>query len=276
MTTLGIGVRGVHTEDVLQRRYALPCAEFLIENYLGRGGRMEAILDAAAAASTTLLFHGVSLSLGTAEGPDVRHIAALRAFVDEWQPAVVSDHLCVTQIGGHSGHELWPLPFRHDVAVLVAGHIDRVQQALGREIAVENVSSYARFHADEMDEVTFLNEVASHAGCGILLDVNNLYVNGQNHGFDAHAALMQVDLGRVRQLHIAGHAVRTLPDGEQILVDTHEGLPNQQVRAMWHSLQAHLPQVPTILEWDEAPPALSSILEQMRASDLLPRPSVAA
>jgi uncharacterized protein len=261
--TIGIGIRSVHTQDVLQHTYRLPFAEVIVENYLGRGGRMQSILEAATS-DTSLLMHGVSLSLGSADEPDWEHVRKLRPFFDRWCPAVVSDHLCVTQTGGLSGHELWPLPFTEESVVAVAANIERVQHELGREFAVENVSSYVRFADDDMDEVSFLNAVCARANCGLLLDVNNLHVNGYNHGFDAAAALTRLDFSRVRQMHIAHHTHRTLPDGTAIIIDTHCGVPNDDVIGLWQQASQRCV-VPTILEWDEDPPELDVMLSHVEA-----------
>jgi uncharacterized protein len=206
----------------------------------------------------------VSLSLGSADEPDWQHVRALRSFFDRWQPLVVSDHLCVTQHGGVSGHELWPLPFNDDTVAAVAANIDRVQNELGREFVVENVSSYVRFTDDDMDEVSFLNAVCARANCGLLLDVNNLYVNAHNHGFDAASALARLDFSRVRQMHIADHSTRPLPDGTTIIIDTHCGLPNSGVLHLWRQAQRSL-SVPTILEWDEDPLTLDQLLPHIQA-----------
>jgi uncharacterized protein (UPF0276 family) len=177
-------------------------------------------------------------------------------------PAIVSDHLCWTGLGGHNSHDLLPIPFTEEAVRVAAAKIRRVQDFLGRRILVENISSYVEHSASRLSEVDFLCTVAAEADCGILLDVNNLYVNARNHGLDPLRYLARIPAGRVGQMHLAGHE-----DHGDFVIDTHDRPVADLVWELYGEAVARLGPVPTLVEWDARIPALESVLEEARRAE---------
>jgi uncharacterized protein len=254
---IGIGIRKNHTDDVLHNRFDLPVSEVIIENYVDRGGRMRSILDAAAAQSN-LCLHGVSMSLGSVDEPSAAALRNLRTLVDRYNPAVVSDHLCFGSVDGIHGHDLWPMPFTEEAVRRVAHNVRIAQDALGRRIAIENISTYVRFACDQMDEATFTNAVCREAGCGLLLDVNNLVVNSINHQFDAQQMMNAIDTDFVMQVHLSGHRAILGPGtgGDDLVLDDHGSAPSLAVVELFAEHRHRFASAPVIIEWDEDPPDL--------------------
>jgi uncharacterized protein (UPF0276 family) len=212
-----------------------------------------------------LALHGVSLSIGSAEGLRAEYLAKLKALVDRVEPFIVSDHLCWTGAHASNVHDLLPVPFTGATADWIVSRIQRVQEFLGRPIAIENVSSYLVFPESEMTEWDFLSEVSRRSGCGILLDVNNVYVSAQNHRFDARAYLASIPLDRVRQIHLAGHT-----DTGDFLFDTHSRPVAEPVWDLYAEVMAKIPHVPTLIEWDDDIPEFGRLdAEAGRAVDIL-------
>ena len=201
--------------------------------------------------------HGVSMSVGSAEGVDRAYLTRLRALVDEIEPLFVSDHLCWTRVDGFNSHDLLPLPYTEEALDTVCANVDAAQDALGRTMLIENPSSYVAFDG-AMTEWEFLNALCARTGCGLLLDVNNVFVSAVNHGFDARVYLDAMPADRVRQIHLAGHS-----QGADLLIDTHD----QPVLASVWDLYAHvLPRlgpVATMIERDDAIPPLHELLAEL-------------
>jgi uncharacterized protein (UPF0276 family) len=210
--------------------------------------------------------HGVSMNLGSADALDAAYLARLKALADRVEPAVVSDHLCWTSLAGQSSHDLLPLPFTEEVVRHVAAKIRRAQDVLGQRLLVENVSSYVSFRSSEMSEAEFLAAVVSEADCHLLLDVNNLWVNGKNQGFDAFEALRVIPKGRVRQFHLAGH-----DDLGDVAIDTHDRPVRDEVWALYRQAVRRFGPQPTLLEWDANVPALEVLLEEARLASVVQR-----
>lgn len=204
---VGIGLRAAHIEHVLSASPAIDWFEFVAENFMVRGGRARRSLEQVRARYPTVA-HGVSMYLGSAGGLDRDHLQRWRDLIQWTDPLWISDHLCWGSALGYTSHDLLPLPYTAEVARLCAAAIRQLQDELERPFAVENVSSYAEFRASTMTEWQFLAEVAEQADCGILLDVNNVYVSSVNHGFDPRAYLRAIPPERVAQLHLAGHAAQ--------------------------------------------------------------------
>src|SRR5262249_3048152 len=201
----GIGLRPVHYPDLLDGAPGAEWYEVISENYMIRGGRPLHVLERVREVAPIML-HGVSLSLGSTDPLNETYLAELRELAQRFEPAGVSDHLCWGSIGGRYAHDLLPLPYTEEALAHVADRIRRVQDALGRRILVENVSSYLTFHHSVLPEWKFLAAVAERADCGILFDVNNVYVSARNHGFSAHTYLDAIPADRVGQIHLAGHS----------------------------------------------------------------------
>jgi uncharacterized protein (UPF0276 family) len=244
----GVGLRTKHFPRVLEGTARIDWFEAISENFMIRGGRPLAVLERARALAP-LVLHGVSLSLGSTDPLNESYLRELRALVDRFEPAWVSDHLCWGSIGGHYAHDLLPLPYTEEALAHVVERVGRVQDRLGRQILVENVSSYLTFAHSVMPEWEFLAEVAERADCGILLDVNNVYVSSVNHGFDAAAYVAAMPGDRIGQIHLAGHS-----DKGTHLLDTHDG---HVVPAVWDLYRLALRRfgpISTLVEWDDRIP----------------------
>ena len=252
----GIGLRAPHYAQVLERRPPLAFLEVHSENFFAAGGAatgwLERIRDAY-----PLSFHGVGLSLGSADGLDERHLARLASLVARFEPRFVSEHLSWSAFGGRHANDLLPLPFTEEAIGVAARAIERVQERLGRRILVENVSSYARFPESAMPEWEFISEVARRSACGLLLDVNNVWVNSVNHGFDARRYIEAIDAARVAEIHLAGHERR-----EGMLVDTHACRVSDEVWDLYAFTVERIGAKPTLVEWDADIPPLDVLLEE--------------
>jgi len=214
-----------------------------------------------------LVLHGVSLDLGASDPLDRSYLDQLAALADRFQPAWLSDHLCWTAHGNAHLHDLLPLPQTEEAVRHVATRIRAVQERLGRRIAIENVSSYVRFAGDALSEGEFLAAVSREADCGILLDLNNLFVNAHNHGDDADAAVDALDPQRVFQIHLAGPS-----ENGALLIDTHDHPVRDEVWALYERSLARLGPVSTLIEWDEdIPPWERVVAEAARAREIVAR-----
>jgi hypothetical protein len=199
----GIGLRPRHFTQVLEQPPDVDWLEATSENFMARGGRPVAVLEKVRRELPVVL-HGVSLAVGSVDDLDTRYLTELRNLVRRVEPALVSDHLCWGRHGGRYAHDLWPLPCTEESLAHVVSRVQRVQEFLGRQIALENVSSYVSFRDSTLSEWEFLSQVAERADCGILLDVNNVYVSARNHGFDPRRYVEGIPPERVVQFHLAG------------------------------------------------------------------------
>ena len=226
------------------------------ENYFGAGGFDRHVLERVRADFPVSL-HGVGLGLGSAEGVSDSHIARLKALADWIEPALVSEHLCWGSAGGRHYNDLLPLPYTAEALVLVAARVRHLQDALGRRILIENVSTYLTFAESSMPEGEFIAELARRSGCGVLLDVNNLYVNQMNHGADASAQMRALAPESVREIHLAGHQVT-----QDCLIDTHGDRVADAVWRLYDEALARFGPVPTLVEWDTDVPPLEVLLAE--------------
>ena len=265
----GIGLRAPHMRTLLQDRPEAAWLEVHSENYFAAGGRAVAELDRVRR-DYPLSLHGVGLSLGSADALDREHLARLKHAVDRYAPALVSEHLCWTSTGGSHFHDLLPLPYTDESLAHVAGRIAEVQDHLGRQILIENVSSYLEFEHSAMPEWDFLREVAARAGCGILLDVNNIYVNAVNHGFDPRRYLDAIPAKDVQEIHLAGHLEKQV-EGVELLIDTHDRPVKEAVWELFGYALETLGPKPTLIEWDSALPELAVLLAEAGKAEALMR-----
>ncbi|QJR12508.1 hypothetical protein DSM104443_03594 [Usitatibacter rugosus] len=262
----GIGLRAPHYEALARTTPRLSFLEVHSENFFGDGGPPLAWLERFRA-DYPLSLHGVGLSLGTAGPLDETHLAKLCALVERFEPALVSEHLCWGSIGGRFANDLLPLPYTREALANVVAQVERVQERLGQRILVENVSSYLEFEASTIPEGEFLAEVSRASGCGVLLDVNNIYVNAMNHGFDAIAYLDAIPADAVGEIHLAGYDA-----SEGLLIDTHGARVSSEVWALYTVALDRLGPRPTLIEWDTDIPELEVLLaEADRATQLLGR-----
>jgi uncharacterized protein (UPF0276 family) len=252
----GIGLRAPHYSRVLESRPAVGFLEVHSENFFAAGGATLAWLERFRAAYP-LSFHGVGLSLGSADPLDERHLAKLEALVRRFDPVLVSEHLCWGRAGARHANDLLPLPYSEEALGAAVANIETVQERLGRRILVENVSSYLRMPGASMPEWEFLAECARRSGCGVLLDVNNVWVSAVNHGFDALAFVDAIDPSSVAEIHLAGH------EGDDgMLVDTHSRRVCEEVWDLYAQAIARIGPRPTLIEWDADIPPLEVLLEE--------------
>ena len=264
----GLGLRTPHYEAILAEPHAIDWLEVITENYLVPGGKPLDYLERIRE-RFPLVMHGVSLSIGSTDAVDFDYLAAVKRLAARIEPHWISDHLCWTGVVGRNLHDLLPLPYTEEALALVVDRVGQVQHALGRQILLENVSSYLTFHASEMTEWEFLGEVAQRADCAILLDINNIYVSSVNHGFDPLAYLRAIPKDRVRQFHLAGHS-----DLGGHLIDTHDHPIVQPVWDLYAAAVAHFGAVPTLIERDDNIPDLSELVAELQvARDLADRHS---
>ena len=253
----GLGLRKPHYAEFLETDVDVDFVEVISENFMVDGGRPRRILRAVRERHPVIL-HGVSMSIGSADGLDSGYLARLRALADEIDPLYVSDHLCWTRVEGFNSHDLLPLPYTEEALDRVCDNIDHAQAALGRAMLIENPSSYVAFGPSDMTEWEFLNELCVRTGCGLLLDVNNVFVSATNHGFDAITYLDAVPHDRVRQIHLAGHS-----QGRDLLIDTHDKPVPQSVWDLYGHVMRKLGPVATMIERDDDIPPLVDLLAEL-------------
>ena len=258
--SIGIGLRAPHYRELLERRPALAFLEVHSENYFCAGGAPLAWLERFRACYA-LSLHGVGLSLGSADPLDERHLGKLDALVRRFEPALVSEHLCWSSVGARHANDLLPLPYTEEALDHVVERIERVQERLARRILVENVSSYLEFAHSTIAEWDFVAEAARRSGCGVLLDVNNIWVNSVNHGFDARRYLASIDARAVGEIHLAG-----FERSGELLLDTHGARVSADVWALYAAALARIGARPTLVEWDSAIPPLDVLLDEARTA----------
>jgi uncharacterized protein (UPF0276 family) len=256
----GLGLRSDHYGDLLAADVPnIDWLEILTENYLVPGGPPLANLEKIRA-RYPLAMHGVSLSIGSSDPLDLDYLKQVKALADRLQPAIVSDHLCWTGYAGLNMHDLLPVPHTEEAIAHIVDRVLRVQDALGRRIALENVSSYVDYSFSAVPEWEFLSAIAERADCDILLDVNNIYVSSYNHEFDPLAYLAAVPPQRVRQFHLAGHE----NNGTHI-VDTHNAPVIDPVWALYAEAVRRFGPVPAMIERDANIPPLDELIDEMAA-----------
>ena len=261
---VGIGLRVPHYQHILEKKPVVDWFEIISENYMIDGGRPLTILDNILD-QYRVVQHGVSMYFGSAEAHSREHLRRLKDLVRRTKTPWLSDHLCWGSVDGTYTHDLLPMPYTLEAAKLTAEKIRQAQDFLEVPIAVENVSSYAEYHISEMTEWEFLNEVVERADCGILLDVNNIYVSSQNHAFDPHTYVNSVPSERVAQIHIAGHS-----KFEKYILDTHDHPVLDPVWALYARAIERCGPTATLLEWDDRIPSFDEVhAEALKATRYL-------
>ncbi|HEV2545997.1 MAG TPA: DUF692 domain-containing protein [Stellaceae bacterium] len=263
--SVGIGLRAPHIDEVIDSCPAIAWLEVHAENYISCGPalrRLERIRE-----NYAISLHGVGLSLGTAEGLDSEHLRRLHALVDLCAPMLVSEHLSWSMSGGVYLNDLLPLPYTEEALAIVARNIDIAQEALGRQILIENPSRYLSFRHSSIAEPEFLAALARRTGCGSLCDVNNVYVTCTNLGLDTAHYLDAIPAETIGEIHLAGHS-RVLRDGVAMLIDDHASRVAPPVWELYRRVLARIGAVPTLVEWDKALPPLAVLLGEARAAAL--------
>jgi len=256
----GIGLRFPHHRAVLEERPAAAWFEVHAENYFGGGTPLE-YLDAIRRDYAVSL-HGVGLSLGSVGGLDERHLSRLGSLVKRIEPGLVSEHLAWTAVDGTHFADLLPLPLTEETLSVVAHNLKVTQDFLGRQILLENPSSYLRYRGSTIPEWEFMSEVAERTDCGILCDVNNIFVSACNHRFDARQYLRRLPAQRIGEIHLAGHRLRRLEDGRSIRIDDHGSRVCPEVWALYVDAVTLFGRVPTLIEWDTDVPPLAVLLDE--------------
>lgn len=260
---------------MLETRPAVSWWEVHSENYFGGGGAPHHYLERIRAAYP-LSLHGVGLSLGSADALNRAHLARLSELIDRYQPALVSDHLSWSSVDGRYLNDLLPLPYTEETLRHVVQRVEEAQDYLDRRILIENPSTYLQFVDSSLSEAQFLRELIERSGCGLLLDVNNVYVSAANHGFDALEYIHTLPQDAVQEIHLAGHTVKRYDDGE-ILIDTHDDVVCDAVWRLYEQTIRRLGPRPTLIEWDANLPPLAVLLAEARtANDMLEQRRAAA
>jgi uncharacterized protein (UPF0276 family) len=260
----GIGLRTVHFPHYLAHgARGLDWVEIISENFFEPGGRPWAVLEKVRA-EVPVVAHGVSLGIGSTDPLSGSYLARLEALIARLEPAWISDHLCWGSYDQRYAHDLLPLPYTEEALAHVVERVQRVQERLGRRILLENVSSYVAFRDSAVPEWEFLAEIARRADCGILLDVNNIYVSAFNHGFAPETYLDAIPAERIGQVHLAGHT-----DRGTYLFDSHVGPVPDPVWRLYARLIARIGARPTLVEWDEEIPAYDVVLAESRRAAAL-------
>jgi hypothetical protein len=260
----GIGLRSPHVAEVVATRPALPWLEVHPENYMGGGSLVRALQTIRQ--DYPLSFHAVGLSVGSWGGVDRRHLGRIKALVDRFEPALVSEHLAWSQAAGVYLNTLLPLPYTEESLAAVCRNLDEVQTVLGRRVLVENPSAYLRFATSAIPEAQFLAELVRRTGCGLLCDVNNVYVTARNLGLDPVAYLDALPADAVGEVHVAGHSANET-DGRTVFIDDHGSPVAPTVWALYEHAIRRFGAVPTLVEWDTEIPALEVLLAEARHAD---------
>ena len=253
---VGIGLRASHYREFLDSDPRTGWLEVHSENYFGDGGYDLHVLEHVRSKYPVSL-HGVALSLGSADGVRATHLAKLKRLVERIEPALVSEHLCWAALGPRHFNDLLPMPYTRAALEQVVSHVSQVQETLHRRILIENVSSYLQFRASELSEFAFLAELAKRSGCGILLDVNNVFVNSVNHGFNPEQALLEIPKEAVDEIHLAGHSAVG-----DLLIDDHGSRVVPQVWSLYEAACRRFGPVPTLIEWDTSIPPIDVLLDE--------------
>lgn len=256
----GVGLRSEHFAHLMHTPpadWGAQWFEIISENFIDHHGYASHVLEVVCA-HRPVVMHGVSLSIGSSDPLDKTYLAKLKALAARVKPAWISDHLCWTGIGGINTHDLLPLPLTRESLAHVADRVRAVQDFLGRPLVLENPSTYLEFRASTVPEWEFLARLTEMTGCGLLLDVNNIYVGARNHGFDAQAYIEAMPADRIVQMHIAGHT-----DCGTHLIDTHDHPVAAAVWPLYARAAARAPLAATLLEWDASIPAYPDLLAEL-------------
>jgi uncharacterized protein (UPF0276 family) len=264
--SVGIGLRLPHASQIAVARPQLGFLEVHPENYMSESRALDGLLELRRDYPVSV--HGVALSLGSAEELDRNHLLRLKALVDQVEPMLVSEHLAWSAIDGVYLSDLLPLPYTQDSLDLFCRHVDEVQHELGRQLLIENPASYLRFRQSSIPEPEFMTEIARRTGCGVLLDVNNMYVSARNFGFDPIAYMEAIAIAPIGELHLAGHHAAEAVD---ILIDDHGSRVAAPVWDLYVIALKRLGSVPTLIEWDANLPPLEVLLDEAHHAEEMAR-----
>lgn len=264
----GIGLRHAYYKDVIETKPSVGWLEVHPENYFGGGAHRHYL--AKARELYPLSLHAVGLSLGSTERVSRDHLRQIKELIEIYEPFQVSDHASWSMSGNAHLNDLLPLPYTEETLSVLCSNIGETQEFLGRRILVENPSTYLAFKESAMPEWEFMNEAARCTGCGILLDVNNIYVQSRNHGFDAFDYLRGIEGKYVGEIHLAGHTEKQMDNGDTILIDTHDSLVRAEVWDLYGFAVERFGAIPTLIEWDQNfPPLQTLVAEANRTAEII-------
>ena len=266
---VGIGFKAEHFEALTAQKRDLAFIEIHAENYMAAGGPAHRRLERLRA-DYALSVHGVGLSIGGAGPLDTEHLTRLATLCERYQPESFSEHLAWSSHDTAFLNDLLPLPYTQATLAIICDHIDQVQERLGRQMLLENPSTYVAFAENTLGETQFLREIVARTGCGLLLDVNNVFVSAVNHGLDARAYLADFPFAAVGEIHLGGHDADTLPDGAPLLIDAHGSPVADPVWTLYAEALARAGRAPTLIEWDNDVPDFATLMaEAERAGAVL-------
>lgn len=260
---VGIGLRSPHIHEILTDLPPIPWLELLADNHMAPGGLIPAQLEAICQ-SYPVTFHSVGLSLGSVDPLDLNYLARLKQLMQQHQVKWLSEHCCFTSVDGMHSHDLLPIPYSEESLTYMVKRISMVQDFLGEQILIENVSSYMRFAESTLTEAEFMSEVARQADCLILLDVNNIYVNHVNQNIETQDYLSHLPFERIKEIHLAGFDER-----EGYVLDAHNNPVAEPVWLLYEEFISRLPDVPTLIEWDNDIPSLQRLLEEKYKAEVI-------
>ncbi len=266
---VGIGLRSPHYQEIIDNPPNLGWLEIHPENYFGGGLHRHYLRQIRQDFPVSM--HGVGLSLGSDQGVDTDHLRQFKELIDIFDPFIVSDHVSWSASGNAHLNDLLPLPYNNETLNRLCENIDSTQTYFGRKILVENPSTYLSFRGNEMTEYEFLNLICDRTGCGVLLDVNNIYVQSHNHGIDPIEYIDNINANNVGEMHLAGHIERPVGDNK-ILIDSHNQLVRNEVWDLYSYAIGKIGSVPTLIEWDQDFPPLDVLIEEAsRARSIIER-----
>ena len=267
----GVGLKAQHFREILESHPDIGWFEVHTENYMGAGGPPHHYLEAIAE-HYPLSFHGVGLSLGSSDGLDPAHLKRKKELVEKYNPGLVSEHLSWSSFGGHYLNDLLPLPYTQETLEIIIDHIRQAQDALGRQVLIENPSTYLQYEDSVIPETEFLMMLAELSGCGLLLDVNNIYVSAWNHRFDPRAYMHELKGAPVHEMHLAGHhfnteIIKDFPQSQGLRIDDHGSPVIEDVWALYENAIELFGNTPTLIEWDTNIPTLSVLMEEGKKAE---------
>jgi uncharacterized protein len=262
----GAGFKPEHFESIQSEAQKVGFFEVHAENYMGKGGAPHVALERLRQ-DYPIFVHGVALSIGGEQPLNAEHLARLKTVVDRYEPQIVSEHLAWSTHDTSYYNDLLPVPYTQKTLNTVVSHINQVQDHLGRTMVLENPSTYVAFDQSTISETDFIREISQRTGCGLLLDVNNVFISATNHNYSAERYLADFPLQQVQEIHLAGHAAETDDDGKPLLIDAHDRAVSNDVWALFEAVIAKRGIVPTLIEWDNDVPAWDVLKSEAKLAD---------
>lgn len=264
----GVGLKAEHVEDILQSNADIGFFEVHAENYMGAGGMPHAQLSKIRE-NYPISLHGVGMSIGSSGDIDIDHLARFKTLVDIYNPGLVSEHLAWSTHDDIFYNDLLPLPYTNETLAKVVEHVDQVQSAIGRQILIENPSTYVTFKESHWSEVDFMEAIAKRSGCALLFDVNNVFVSATNHGFKPLEYINAYPLHLVKEIHLAGHATDSDDHGEKLLIDAHDREVCDDVWELYKFTLTKTGPLPSLIEWDNEVPTWVTLETEAQKADAI-------